>query len=282
MQACRKELTRLEEVAQAQEAKPPRPPVICGYIRCSHEDSKDSGLGEDAQRKMAVRCAGVLRDEKPHLSEDIRWFDEEDPVSAYKVPFRQRPGGKKLLQFVQRGDHVIFAYLDRAFRNTEDCLSVLRYFKDRGVIAHFANVKIDMDTAIGELTVTIMAACAKMESAMKSERIKEVFAGFVGKGRVANGHAPIGFKLFGPKGIRRTVVPDLKERRVMGEIVRVRDAHGWTWAKISEYVEEWAAKQEGRKPKPVWEKRQWPKGRCRRAYEAELELRNGRNTPAVD
>ena len=62
------------------------------------------------------------------------------------------------------------------------------------------------------------AACAQMDSAMKSERIKEVFAGFPAMGRLGNGHAPMGFKLVGKRGKNRRAVPDPEQRRIMGEI----------------------------------------------------------------
>ncbi len=255
----------------------PRPPILWGYIRCSHQDSKDSGLGEDAQHNMTVRWAELLRSEKPHLPSEIKWCQEDDPVSAYKVQFRFRPAGSKLFRNSRGGDHVIFAYLDRAFRDTEDCLTTLREFKRRGIIAHFANLRIDMDSAVGEMMITIMAAVAQMESKMKSERIKEVLAGLAVKGRMANGHAPMGFKLSGPKGKRRAAVCDREARRIMGEIVRVRDKHRWSWGEISDYVEKWLAEQAGRKPTPAWEKRNWSAYRCQRAYDAELALRNGKH-----
>ncbi len=269
-------LLDLDQCRQSEEESP-RPPIVWGYIRCSHQDSKDSGLGEDAQHNMTIRWAELLRSEKPHFPKEIVWCQEDDPVSAYKVQFRFRPVGRKLFRNAREGDHVIFAYLDRVFRNTEDCLTTLREFKRRGIIAHFVNLRIDMDSAIGEYMITIMAASAQMDSKMKSERIKEVLAGLAVKGRMANGHAPMGFKLSGHKGKRRAAVCDREARRIMGEIVRVRDKHRWSWDEISNYVENWLAEQEGRKPTPVWEKRKWPAYRCQKAYDAELALRNGKH-----
>jgi DNA invertase Pin-like site-specific DNA recombinase len=98
---------------------------------------------------------------------------------------------------LRNGDHVIFAYHDRAFRNTEDCLATLRVWKERGITVHFANLHVDMNDPKGAFMITVMAGCAQMDSAMKSERIKEVFSGFEAMGRLGNGHAPMGFKLVG-------------------------------------------------------------------------------------
>ena len=267
-----RETARIEAAEQGQAEEEDRPPKVFGYVRCSHEYSKESGRGEDSQQNMILGWADFLHVQNPDLP-PVEWMHEEDPVSAYKVPLRRRPKGREMNRALRKGDHVIFAYLDRVFRNTEDCLATMRQWKKRGIIAHFANVRIDMDSAMGEMLITILAACAQMESAMKSERIKGVNATLVKEGRKPNGHAPIGYKLIGPKGKRRKMVMDWDARRIMGEIVRVRDKHHWPWRQISDYIETWLAEKFGCKPTPPWEKRLWSAGRCCRGYREELRIR---------
>ena len=63
----------------------------------------------------------------------------------------------------------------------------------------------------------------------------------------------------------------------MGEIVRVRDKYGWSFAIIADYVEEWLAKQQSRQASKPWEPRKWNTQRCARAYKVELELRQKMN-----
>ena len=140
-------------------------------------------------------------------------------------------------------------------------------------MVHFADQHIDTSTVTGEFVLTIMAACAKMESQTKSDRNKEVCRGFPAKGRLNNGHAPMGFKLIGKSGVNRVAVPDPEARRIMGEIVRVRDLYKWTWPEISDYVEKWLSEQFGRDYTQPWKKRKWSYQRCSRAYNAELKLR---------
>lgn len=263
-------IKREEHAAREVSAK--RAPAIFGYVRVSHQDSKDSGLGEDGQKRIVERWAAIVRDEYK-IEGPIRWNQEKDAVSAFKKQLILRDAGGTMNIELRQGDHVIFAYLDRAFRNTEDCLGTLRTWKARGIIVHFANLHVDMNTPQGELLVAVMAACAQMDSAMKSERIKEVFAGFPAMGRMSNGRAPMGFKLSGKRGKRRVSIPDPEQRRIMGEIVRVRDKYNWSFDKISDYVDEWLAATEGRQQTPRWTKREWPTPRCRRAYYAECALR---------
>jgi hypothetical protein len=77
----------------------------------------------------------------------------------------------------------------------------------------------------------------------------------------------MGFKLVGHKvrgkWIHATIAHDHDQRRIMGEIVRVRDKYGWPFDKIGDYIDQWLAETEGRKRTPRWE-REWSSQRCRR------------------
>ena len=249
----------------------PRPPHLFGYIRCSHQDSMDSGLGIDGQHRLITAWGNFLRVQYPELPE-VTWIEEEKAISAYKVPLTRRPGGKLLNRSLQNGDHVVFAFLNRAWRNTEDCLSTVRKWESRGVIVHFANLHISTNTAQGKLLLTIMAACAEMDSTMKSEQTKAAMAYFPSVGRMRNGHAPMGFKLIGQRGMRRAAVPDPEARRIMGEIVRIRDARKCSWRDVSDYVSEWIDNHKDEiKNKSL---HRWSVDRCQRAYNVELELQD--------
>jgi len=266
-----REKARLQSAMQEEE-EAARQPMVFGYVRCSHEDSKASGRGEDSQRDMILKWAEFLRNEISILPE-VTWMQEEDPVSAYRVPLRHRSKGREMDRKLKRGDHVIFAYFDRVFRSTEDCLATLRDWKQRGIVAHFVNMRVDMDTALGDFFVTVIAATNQLDSAMKGERIKGVNAELMKEGRKSNGHPPMGFRLVGVKGKRRKMVVDWDTRRIMGEIVRVRDVYNWPWRKISDYVEEWLANKFNKKPTPPWERRLWSHMHCYRAYTEEMKLR---------
>lgn len=253
-----------------------RSPVFAAYIRCSHEDSKESGLGEAAQLTLCRRWAEFVRHEHPELPKDVKIYQEQDAVSAYKKDLRHRPAGRRLYLDLRNGDHVVFAYLDRAFRSTTDCLHTLRRFKRRGVTVHFANLRIDMNTPTGELVITIMAACAQMDSAIKSERIKAALRELRRLGRASNKSPPMGYRHTGRPGDgNRMVVPDLEQRAIMGEIVRVRDTYGWTWEKVAHYIEKWRSIREKRRVLHLGEKGYWGGERCSRAYKKELAIREG-------
>ena len=64
----------------------------------------------------------------------------------------------------------------------------------------------------------------------------------------------------------------------MAEIVRARDKYGWSFEQAAEYIESWITEETGRKPLTILDmqkggRRRWTSGKCRRAYDAEWELR---------
>ncbi len=265
-----------EERRQREEAD--HKPVVYGYVRESHQDSKDSGLGEEGQRRTITAMAQLVRADHPELPEEIQWEEEPDAVSAYSVELRDRPKGYELDHKLMRGDHVVFAFLHRAFRDPVDCNMTMRAWKQRGIVAHFADLRIDTDTAMGECMMNLAATFARWYSAIISEATRSAFSGMKKLGRLSNGHAPMGFKLVGPKGVRRVAVPDPEQHHVMAEIVRVRDKYGWSFKQVAEHIENWITEKTGRKPLTILDmqkggRRRWTSGKCRRAYDAELELR---------
>lgn len=272
--AIRKHRDAIRQAAQPPQPKEDknRPPKLFGYIRVSHQDSKDSGLGEEGQTRTVALWGNIVRADHPELG-DTQWMKEDAPISAYSVPLRDRPKGSELDKILRRGDHVIFACLDRGFRDPVDCNTVVRVWRERGVTVHFGDLRVDTSTAMGECIMSVMATFARWYSARISEATKAALASLKGSGRLSNGHAPIGFKLEGLRGKKKILIPDLEARRIMGEIVRIRDKQtDWTWSEISVYVRQWIAEQAGRRrPDPL--DRRWGVSRCQRAYYAELELR---------
>jgi DNA invertase Pin-like site-specific DNA recombinase len=237
----------------------------------------------DAQKDIVERYFEFLKAEHPEL----RWGDwiEDPAVSAYagsRHRFFQRPDGQRLLDLAQPGDHVIVAKLDRAFRDVRDCLASMDLFKERGIVFHACDFRIDTDTANGELMLTFMAAIARWQSRYISERTKAGLNARMKKG-LPLGPVPAGSKAVGTmsekerkrrrgKGSPRHFVPDEKARSIMAEIVLVRQA-GLSWRQISDHVESQLARGENRPPEERYWRRQWSPRYCRRAYFAELALR---------
>jgi putative DNA-invertase from lambdoid prophage Rac len=67
----------------------------------------------------------------------------EEGVSG-STPLDDRPEGKRLLSTLRKGDVVVTAKLDRAFRSSLDALNVPKGLKDRGVSLHMIDLGGDV------------------------------------------------------------------------------------------------------------------------------------------
>ena len=258
---------------------PPRPPEVFGYRRCSHQDSKESGLGLNAQTGTITAYYRLLESKWQAEGQPVLPFHKlfSDEAISARTQLIARPDGAKLNHALKKGDHVIFPRLDRGFRDLEDLIRTVRDWETRGITIHFVAEGIDTRTSIGRLIMHILGAVAQWQSEYIGDRGREMAHVFRKLGRNGGGKAPMGFKLVGPKsdGIRRKVVPDIPTRKIMGLIVRLRDEEGMTYKAISDYIEDRIAQKEKRSPIPFYDrgKRKWPDGRCHKAYFAEKKLR---------
>lgn len=148
------------------------------YIRCSHIDSAESGLGLMQQEETCRAYFDLLRLRVPDCRELLlnQGIFRDVAVSAYQrksAAFDKRPAGRRLLGEVKPGDHILFARLDRSFRNARECRRWIDHWKDTGVRVHFVDLQVDVGTAQGMLIVGIMSYMAEWQSAYISERTRE-------------------------------------------------------------------------------------------------------------
>src|SRR6187399_1444676 len=131
---------------------------VYGYLRVSHADSVESGLGLKGQKQTIRQWYKMLRmrDKKLEWAGILR----DLAVSAYSKVLVARPAGRELNSRLEEGDHVIFAKLDRGFRNTMDCLRTIAMWQARGVTVHFVDLQLNTSTSMGKMMLTIMAALA--------------------------------------------------------------------------------------------------------------------------
>jgi DNA invertase Pin-like site-specific DNA recombinase len=60
------------------------------------------------------------------------------------TPLAERPEGQRLLATVGKGDVIVVAKLDRAFRSAADALATLEELKDQGVGLHMIDLGGDV------------------------------------------------------------------------------------------------------------------------------------------
>ena len=201
----------------------------------------------------------------------------EDVGESGGTRFDQRPEGRALCEVLGQGDHLFVAKLDRAFRNTVDCLTMVERWKQLGVKLHFCDLgamPIDPTTPIGEFILTIMAAVAKLEREFIRQRTREALAHRKRRGELKSRFPGYGFawhrrwdaKL--QKHVRvRVACP--QERAVMQSIVAWR-LEGITWDEIRQKIQ-YELKLKTK------DGREWTTSRVVRAFVAELELQKREN-----
>ena len=145
---------------------------VFGYIRVSTtEQAGDDRTSLDTQRRKIAAAA-----ELSGLSVDQ--FIEEPGVSG-SLPMTGRPEGGPLLDRLVKGDVLICAKLDRAFRNAADALATAERLKARKVDLIVADMGSEPVTqnGVSRMFFGMLALVAEFER----DRIKERSA----EGRIA-------------------------------------------------------------------------------------------------
>ena len=162
----------------------------------------------------------------------------DDGVSAQKH-LRDRPQGALLMNAAAEGPcTVIVAKLDRVFRDTEDFLVTWSEWNRGGVILDSVNDKLEMLTATGKLSATIIAAVHEWERETIGERTRSRGLQRKQTGLRYLRDAPYGFRFEGEvtdeKGRKSggTLVKDEREQGVIQMIRNWRKA-GLTLRKIA-------------------------------------------------
>lgn len=245
--------------------------LVYGYLRVSHLDGKQSQNGLEAQVTSIERYFQYLQLRDPRLVWG-GWFRDE-AVSASKKMFANRPEGKRLDACLRPGDQIIFAKLDRAFRNLKDLTHTIEHWVQRKIGLHFADMQIDLTTPAGMAMLQMAGVFAQWEASMVSVRVREAQAKLKAGGRPAAGRAPIGMRWVDPgKGRTHTLASNNAKRRVMQEIVRLRDVEGLSFRQISDRIERELAAYEKRPERQRDGGRDWHVMKCCRGYHGEKAI----------
>lgn len=231
------------------------------YIRCSHVDSAESGLGLAAQEATCRAYFDFLRMSSPTFRE-LQLYPEvfrDVAVSAYQKStrdFDKRKAGRRLVGEVLPGDQLIFAKLDRAFRNAMECRRWVDHWIEMGVGVHFVDLQLNLTSSAGKLILGILSYVAEWESLVRSERTKEGLKQKI----LRDGYikAPLGSVEIRDEDGERELVDDHRRRlriRYLAWMVwtvnrrRVEDGkRPFTHPQIAHLYDGCMAKREGRQP----------------------------------
>lgn len=237
----------ITEKPKAIESKPAG--RIFTYARCSHIDSELSGLGMGAQLTGVVRYADRLAAFNPNLVRHKEHF-EDNSVSAFHVPFNQRPSGKRLMEMVQAGDVIVVYRTDRMFRHPLDVARIVEELNKRGVAIHIVQGGIDTSTQAGQMFIHMLTMFAHLESAIKSRRAKDIKEHLRSQGR-PDGPTPRYAKvLIDQKTMQKKLVYNYEKIVMFGCCYTMRDILGMQVPHISDVMHAIACSHDFRKPVP--------------------------------
>jgi putative DNA-invertase from lambdoid prophage Rac len=205
--------------------------TVYGYVRVSTtEQAADDRSSLDTQRRKivaAAELAGVALDE----------FIEEPGVSGSK-PLADRPEGGPLLARLGKGDVLIVAKLDRAFRNAADALATAERLKARKVDLIVADMGSEPVTqnGVSRMFFGMLALVAEFERERIRERSAEGRAAKRRNGGHIGGSAPFGFRKVGT-GRAARLEPDPVQQAALAEM-RALAAKGLASRAIAAAVQE--------------------------------------------
>ena len=193
--------------------------TIFGYSRVS---TVEQGVGtsiEDQRSTIEGVALAKYKVRRPGIS-----FFEDVGVSG-SVHLTDRPQGGYMLDLLTRGDVVIVAKLDRAFRSAEDALTQSRLFSERGVDLIVADVSFDPVTqnGVGKMFFTVLAALAEFERERILERILAGRRGKKARGGFIGGTVPFGYSVVG-EGKEAHLEPVPEEQAAIDSILELREA----------------------------------------------------------
>jgi len=126
---------------------------LLGYTRVSTA-SQDAQLQLDALVDSGVQKRDVFAD-----------------VTSGSRTAIERPGMKRLLDYVESGDTVVVWRIDRLGRSLIDVLNIVNLLRDKGVKIRSLSDGIDPETTSGRLMLGMLATLAEYERELITERV---------------------------------------------------------------------------------------------------------------
>lgn len=234
-----------------------RTPVAYGYGRVSTNDQyakvsvpeqKDRA---EAYYKLQLEDSGVV------------WggfYDDGMGVSASKTSFHERPAGRRLIDKLRPGDHVVFDKIDRMWRRVSDFCRMTEWFTRNSITMHIVNMggmSLNTSSPIGKVVLTMLASFAEAEAAMTATRIRDAVNNIRGSGKTVNKAPLSGTKLKPGDEKSGVLVWDHEMRKKMQEVVYLRDEELYTFDEIACHFENKRRAQEGLAPMTPILRKMW-------------------------
>jgi len=207
-------------------------PKAYGYIRFSTQFQ--GALSVESQRESIRKLwSEHLQEEYPEIE-----FIEDRAISAKATLFSERPQGKKLCMLLEKGDAIVFAKLDRGFRNLLDALTMFHRWDALGVrvcctdfgLSKHGIPYYDSRNWICKLGLIFWGLAAEMEAERHRQRRLDFEVSQKAQGRPSAHRPYMGFcyvRRGNPTGVKKQppawIQPNDAEQKVVRWLVEQRD-----------------------------------------------------------
>lgn len=183
---------------------------VFGYSRVSTFEQSDNGSSLDSQQQQ---INGYCMMKGYELAEHF----VERGVSG-SIPLIERPEGKRLFETVSKGDVIVCAKLDRAFRSASDALAVLEEFKEQAIDLHLIDLGGSViANGVSKMVFTILAAVAEGERDRIRERIRDAKRHMASQGLFSGGSRQFGYDKVRDGSFVR-LVPNAEEQAIISKM----------------------------------------------------------------
>jgi len=199
---------------------------VFGYVRVSTVMQVE-GESLDTQSRLIKNYAGSKGWDLP----DENIFVEAGVSGS--TEFQDRPEGRKLIDCLRLGDTIVFAKLDRAFRNVQNAFMTLQQLKDIGVNVHFIDLGGEVTgSGIGSVIFGVMSVFASFEKDRIATRIREVKQMQKAQGRFVGGRRAFGYDI-----VEGKKVPRDDEQRIIS-LMRHQRGAGKSYRTIQRWLQD--------------------------------------------
>jgi DNA invertase Pin-like site-specific DNA recombinase len=220
---------RGEEISMTSAVLPPKPrdPATpsgrtYGYVRAS--PIKDVESPEKQARIIATYCRRIGRQLDEVFSDD---------ASSGGLPLTEREGGKRLLQNLRKGDHLVVARADLMLRSFADLGRTLGAWAELGVVVHLLDIPVgplDPESAVYRHVIDTLVLFTRSTSRRISQRCREVSYDLKVQGRRNTRFARYGFR-WEKRGEFWFLAPEPDEQRLCIQAAEMR-LEGYSWHQI--------------------------------------------------
>jgi DNA invertase Pin-like site-specific DNA recombinase len=142
---------------------------VCGYIRVSSAEQRESGLGLQAQRD-------AIEAEAERRGWTLVHIYADEGVSGKSM--NGRPGLQEALHAVEAGEAeaLVVSKLDRLSRSLLDFALLMERARKRGWSLCALDLGVDTSTPSGEMMASVLATFAQFERRLIGQRTKDALA----------------------------------------------------------------------------------------------------------